>query len=181
METATPPIESFQNTMLLGTIIPIIANGYASLLTMIDKETDLATAAGQMKIFNCQDYGGLVSNQESMQDTGCDDKKLLLDAVEMPPAQWRTTVRALLRVDIYGHEQNAFKHKGLKDLVSEMEYRQRTRHEIMDAQEAAGTLDTANIGHGVFAHGEKCLGEKTRGCLVILKMAKIAIDNLVIA
>jgi hypothetical protein len=183
MDTPTPPIESFQNMMLLGTILPIIANGYGRLLKMIDAETDEAVALGQTKTFRFHDYGGLCGKQESVQQAmSCAEKELFFNAVEMPPAQWRTTVRALLRVDIYGHEQPGFKHKGLKDLVDEMEYRQRTRHEMIDAQIADGTLDPSKVGHGVFSDGEsRCLGEKTRGCMEILKMAKIAIDNLVIA
>lgn len=183
LETTTPPIESFQNTMLLGTILPIIANGYGRLLKMIDDETDFAIATGQTKVFKFKDYGGLFVQEESMPEyTGCCDQNLSKNDVDMSPAQWRTTLRGLLRVDIYGHEQGTFKHKGLKDLVAEMEYRQRIRHDLMDAQEAAGTLPTHVLGHGLFTNQkEKCLGEKTRGCLEILKIAKIAIDNLVIA
>lgn len=188
LDTPTPPIESFQNTMLLGTIIPIIANGYGRLLKMIDEETDQAIAAGQTKMFRFHDYGGLCGRQTTtvQQAMTCVEKDLFFNAVEMPPAQWRTTVRALLRVDIYGHEQPAFKHKGLKDLVSEMEYRQRTRHELIDAQVAAGNLSITESAHGWFQKDAECTeklhhGEQTRGCYEILKMAKIAIDSLVIA
>lgn len=63
-----------------------------------------------------------------------------------------------------------------------MEFRQRTRHELMDAAEADGTLDISKVGHGLFKkESEKCLGEKTHGCREILRMAKVAIDQLVIA
>jgi hypothetical protein len=185
LDDPTPPIESFQNTMLLGTILPIIANGYGRLLKMIDAETDLAVALGQTKTFRFQDYGGLSGAQETLKpNMQCMGEEIWCNAVEMPPAQWRTTVRALLRIDIYGHEQPGLApHKGLKDLVSAMEFRQRTRHDMIDAQIASGTLDPDKIGHGFFAgQGDnRCLGEKTRGCLEILKMAKVAIDSLVIA
>ena len=182
LDTATPPIEIFQNTMLLGTILPIIANAYGRLLAMIDAETAKAVAAGATKVFRFQEYGGLCNRQEDIQQAlVCAEKELLFNAVEMPPAQWRNTVRALLRVDIYGHETPGFKHKGLRDLVSEMEYRQHTRHDLIDAQAAAGTLDLTKVGHGLFSDGSKCLGERTRGCIEMLKMAKIAIDSLVIA
>ena len=174
LDTATPPIESFQNTMLLGTILPIIANGYGRLLTMIDKETDEAVTSGQMKAFRFHDYGGLCGKEQSTeQSMVCFEKELFFNAIEMPPAQWRTTVRALLRVDIYGHEQPGFKHKGLKDLVDEMEYRQRTRHDMIDAQIADGTLDPTKLGHsfGLPYHSpydvSKCLGERTRGCIEV--------------
>ncbi|KAH8599030.1 hypothetical protein B0O99DRAFT_505423 [Bisporella sp. PMI_857] len=183
LDNTTPPIESFQNTMLLGTILPIVANGYGRLLKMIDEETEAAQAAGETKTFKFHEYGGLCVKSETTDEMlDCAQEEMMLSKMEMSPAQWRTTVRALLRVDIYGHEQSGFKHKGLKDLVSEMEYRQRTRHEILDARAAAGTLDTTQLGHGFFQTNDgKCLGEQTRGCLDILQMAKIAIDNLVIA
>lgn len=100
----------------------------------------------------------------------------------MPPHQWRTTVRALLRIDIYGHEQEGFRHKGLKDLISEMEIRQQARHSMLDEAHAAGIL-----GHGMF--GQNCVGQQAASsesgslytCLQVLNIAKMAIDNLVIA
>jgi hypothetical protein len=54
---------------------------------------------------------------------------------------------------------------------------------MLDAQIAAGSLDMSKFAHGWFQHGniEQCLGEKTRGCYEILKMAKLAIDSLIIA
>lgn len=123
LDNPAPPIEAFQNTMLLGTIIPVIANGYIRLLRMIDEETDQAVAAGQTKMFRFLDYGGMCGRQQAVQQAmTCVEKDMFFNAIEMPPAQWRTTVRALLRVDIYGHEQPTFKHKGLKDLVSESKY-----------------------------------------------------------
>lgn len=166
--------------MLLGTILPTIANGYSRVLKMIDDETEAATAAGTTKTFKFHDYGGLCGRRETVEEAmTCVEKEMFYNAVEMPPAQWRTTVRALLRVDIYGHEQEGFRHKGLKDLVSDMEYRQRTRHGMMDAAIAAGTLDP-KCAWGV--HDNKTYhGETATTCLNILKLAKIAIDALVIA
>jgi hypothetical protein len=103
--------------------------------------------------------------------------------IEMPAWQWRTTVRALLRVDIYGHEQGGFKHKGLKDLVTDMEERQKARHVMVDAHRAAGTLTTGHA-NGLFG-GHQCgtgeSGEATYTCLQILSVAKRAIDTLIIA
>lgn len=122
----------------------------------------------------------LMTAQDSPQIAlACVAKELLFDPVEMPPHQWRTTVRALLRVDIYGHEQGDFRHKGLRDLVNDMESRQRARHEIVDAATAAGITIG---GHGLV--GKDCNFAQpgaTHTCLQILNIAKIAIDNLVIA
>jgi len=176
LDNPNPPMDAFQNTMLLGTILPIIANGYQKLLDMVDKETEAATAAGQMKTFKFNDYGGMCGKTTNIADAiTCFEKTMFFEAVEMPPQQWRTTVRAMLRVDIYGHEQPGFKHKGLRDLVSEMEFRQKTRHEMLDAHARHGLMSADAF------QGRLCPGERVHTCLEVLKVAKFAIDQLVIA
>ncbi|PQE06471.1 C6 finger domain-containing protein [Rutstroemia sp. NJR-2017a WRK4] len=180
LTSGTPPIDAFQNTMLLGTILPIIANGYGRLLKMIDDETANAIATGRTKRFEYLEYGGLCERQKPLLESiECIGKALPLANKEMQPAEWRRTVRALLRVDIYGHEQPGFKMKGLKDILTEMEHRQNARHDILDAQAAAGLPPPE--GHFPDLKGGLCLGERTRGCMEILKMAKLAIDSIVIA
>jgi hypothetical protein len=190
LEKPSPPIDAFQNVMLLGTILPIIANGYQRLLQMVDEETKTAESIGQTKTFRFHDYGGMCHQEAITPETmACAGKKETFKAVGMPPQQWRTTVRALLRVDIYGHEQPGFKHKGLKDLVAEMEHRQRTRHDMLDAHVAAQGKDSVDVGlfgglkapHGPGHGNMRCAGEEPHGCLQILQMAKAAIDNIVIA
>lgn len=175
VEKPEPPIAAFQNTMLLGTLIPIIANAYKRLLEMIDEETNTAEALGQMKNFRFHDYGGLCPKQMSIEATmACVEKEMMFNAVDMPPMQWRTTVRALLRVDIYGHEQEGFMHRGLKVLVADVEQRQRARHTWLDSHPDAGNMD---IGFGK----KHCVGDQTHVCLTMLEVAKQAIDQLVIA
>jgi hypothetical protein len=104
---------------------------------------------------------------------------MMFTPVQMPPMQWRSTIRALLRVDIYGHDGLGYKYKGLRGLVTEIENRQKARHDWLDTlpehefKQAAG---------GPFAPSKStCLGEQTHGCLQILEMARLALDNLVIA
>ncbi|ATZ55126.1 hypothetical protein BCIN_11g04140 [Botrytis cinerea B05.10] len=182
----TPPIEAFQNTMLIGTILPIIANGYGRLLKMVDEATSEAIAKGQTKIFRYLEYGGLCEHQRPIHEAvECIGNALPMADREMQPAEWRTTVRALLRADIYGHDQPGFKYKGLRDIISEMEQRQNARHNILDAQVAAGVRSRE---HDHFpdlnvtdSTARQCYGEKTRGCLEILKIAKMAVDSIVIA
>ena len=186
LTSTTPLIESFQNTMLLGTLLPIVAHSYQRLLSMVDDETNAAIEAHETKSFNLHDYGGLcgrnVDPAEAADSMPCIQRDLLFNTVNMQPIQWRTTVRALLRVDIYGHESPGFKHKGLKDLVSEMEYRQRVRHQLVDAAEAAGTLDSRLLAHGFHdKSGNKSCDSDTPQCLQMIKMAKHAIDQLLIA
>ncbi len=172
LDNPNPPIEAFQNTMLLGTILPIIANGYQTILKIIDDETDAAIAAGQTKTFRFLDYGGLSHHLRDVQPgAACAQKELSLNAVEMQPQNWRNTVRALLRVDIYGHESGEFKHQGLRDIIVEMEGRQRKRHELVDASILAGTMATGAFGQKI------CPGEQSHGCLQILEMAKSAVSK----
>ncbi|ESZ91844.1 hypothetical protein SBOR_7750 [Sclerotinia borealis F-4128] len=182
----TPPIEAFQNMMLIGTILPIIANGYGRLLRMVDEATAQAIAKGQTKVFRYLEYGGLCEHQKPLHEAAeCIGKALPMADREMQPAEWRTTVRALLRADIYGHDQPGFKYKGLRDLISEMEQRQNARHNILDAQVAAGVRSTEHDHFPDLKLAElnikECYGERTKGCLEILKMAKMAVDSIVIA
>ncbi len=184
LDDPNPPIEYFQNVMLLGTILPIIANGYQRLLQMIDDETMTAESSGQMKSFRFQDYGGLCGKST----VACVHSEMFARPIEMSPRAWRNTVRALLRIDIYGHEQPGFKHKGLKDLVTEMENRQKTRHAMLEAHIVSLGADSLKFGAitesgGLGGHGHtKCASDgQIHGCLQILSIAKRAIDNLTIA
>lgn len=59
VDNPNPPMESFQNMMLLGTLLPIIANAYQQLLKMVDHEAEVANALRQTKMFRFQEYGGL--------------------------------------------------------------------------------------------------------------------------
>jgi hypothetical protein len=161
----TPPIEAFQNTMLLGTILPIIANGYKRLLVLVDEETEKATALGIKKVFRISAYGGLCGT-----DNPCGEAKHLDEAV-MEPTEWRTAVRGLLRADVYGLEGIT---GGLRGIISEMEQRQRLRHKEMHRLQE-NVLSSHEIGQ------RECLGEKDMLCLRILDTAKVSIDTLVIA
>lgn len=142
---------------------------------MVDDETDIAIANGQTKLFRFREYGGLCNTQESIQGAMvCLEKEMMFKDIEMPPMQWRNTVRALLRVDIYGHQQGEFNHKGLKDLVVEIENRQKARHSWLE-----GFHDEES--HMGMFEGSKVVGEQTHACLQILEMAKVSINSLVIA
>ena len=161
----TPPIEAFQNTMLLGTILPIIANGYKRLLVMVDEETETAKALGIKKVFRVSAYGGLCGP-----DTLCGAAKHL-DNVIMEPNEWRAAVRGLLRLDVYGMDGVT---SGLRGIISEMEQRQRLRHKEMH-QLQENELSPHEIGQ------RQCRSEKDMLCFRILDTAKISIDTLVIA
>ena len=159
-----PPIESFQNTMLLGTILPIIANGYKRLLIMVDGETNTAKAAGLKKVFRMTAYGGVYGIQ------GLCESVKHLDETVMEPDEWRYAVRGLLRADVYGLEGMS---TGLRGIVAEMEQRQRSRHKLLD--------HIVDNGHDDGTGPTRCIGEKDMLCLRILDSAKVAVDSLVIA
>lgn len=161
----TPPIEAFQNIMLLGTILPIVANGYKRLLVMVDEETEKAKALGIKKVFRIVAYGGLCGP-----GTPCGAVKHLNEAV-MEPDEWRAAVRGLLRVDVYGMDGVT---SGLQGIISEMEQRQRLRHKMMHQLQENG-LSPNEIGQ------KQCVGEKDMLCMRILDIAKVSIDTLVIA
>ncbi|KAL3420901.1 hypothetical protein PVAG01_07346 [Phlyctema vagabunda] len=188
----TPPIESFQNTMILGTLLPVIANGYGRLLEMVDIEATAAANRGESKTFNLQRYGGFnncsISNPTPQRLLKIREDEQMFSNKEMQPDMWRTCVRQMLKIDIYGFEskEEGCEYKGLKNILQEMEDRQRTRHHILDAHRKAGTIDQIypNLRGGHF-HGnrnapQECLGEKTSTCLQIIQIAKYAIDALVI-
>ncbi|KIN00749.1 hypothetical protein OIDMADRAFT_55316 [Oidiodendron maius Zn] len=156
-----PPLEAFQNTMLLGTLLPTIVNSYKRLLEMVDYEFCMAKSAGyQITLSISQDnsiycLGGLSGENTSLE-------KSLVE-----PDEWRTAIRCILRDDIYGHE---FVNTSLKGLISEMEQRQRKCHTKMDV-----------LGHSRLSNGfqqKQCLNEKNAPCLQILNITKVAMGSL---
>lgn len=157
-----PLIEAFQNTMLLGTLLPVIVNCYQRLLEMVDYEANMAKAGGyQMgcKIFRDSSIrSGLYANAQ------------YLENALMEPDDWRVAVHRLLRADVYGHEMVT---PGLKGIISEMELRQRSRHTKMGA-----------LSHSSFSNifqQRRCLGERDAPCLRILNVTKVAMESLAIA
>lgn len=46
-----PPAVGFQNTMLIGTILPLIVDGYSRMLKLVDEETARAAVTGQKMRF----------------------------------------------------------------------------------------------------------------------------------
>jgi hypothetical protein len=187
-----PPIGAFQNTMLLGTILPIIIYGYKQLLTMIDKETEEAQAAGKMKIFQLEAYGGVLGSNPRI--CVCPNS---YNNTELNPSEWRSIVRALLRVDIYGNEHGCLNLSGsgtgLRGIISELENRQRMRHSRMDEliktarskNECFSVMGPAGTPIHTVENGasdwQGPWDERNAFCIQIVGAAKRAVDSLVIA
>lgn len=93
-----PPVQSYQNLMMLGALLPTIANTYNAILTMIDAETAKADAENRYLTFNLDEYGGLWGRMAAL-DSVCGAAAHLNNAV-LEPTMWRRTVRALLKVDV---------------------------------------------------------------------------------
>ncbi|KAK7969021.1 hypothetical protein PG988_008094 [Apiospora saccharicola] len=139
-------MQNFQNLMMLGTLIPSIAHAYERILVLVDREATRARSERREIPFRMEGYGGLWG--PLAEDDCCGAKKMLEHRL-MEPTIWRLTVRALLRVDVYGIAEptdvngvdggsSEMCHVGLKDLVILMEERSRARHAVMDPLVQAG-------------------------------------------
>jgi hypothetical protein len=159
--------EGYQNTMLLGTLLPLIVNGYKRLLLMVDAEADSSSALGIRKAFSIKAYGGMPA---AFDDPEC-GAALYADLTAMEPMEWRTAVRALLRADVYGDDEGG-EVVGLKGMIAELEGRQRRRHRIQGLPDSDPSLE---------AEYQRCFGERNALCLRIIETAKVAMQGLVIA
>jgi hypothetical protein len=179
-----PPIQAFQNLMLLGTLVPSACNAYARILEMVDEETARAKKEGRTFWFAFKDIGGLWG---CVGDTsGSCTAYQTYNNKTMPPDLWRLTIRGLLRLDVYGlnekdHEMPgaaSYRQLGLKDVVDTLEERSRQRHALLDSRAAAGH----NHDHiaGVI-YPSKPVAPSERNCTRVLETARIALENLVIA
>ncbi|KAK8140233.1 hypothetical protein PG984_000299 [Apiospora sp. TS-2023a] len=171
-------MQNFQNLMMLGTLVPSIAHAYERILVLVDKEAARAQTERREIPFRMEGYGG---------------SGKMLEHRLMEPTIWRLTVRALLRVDVYGIaeptdipttmprdsingvEGSEMCHLGLKDLVVLMEERSRARHAVMDPLVQAGKCGGYSAVLRLHKEGE------TPTCQRIIALARQAIDNLVIA
>ncbi|KAJ4003379.1 hypothetical protein NW752_011831 [Fusarium irregulare] len=179
-----PPIQAFQNLMLLGTLVPSACNAYARILEMVDEETARAKKEGRTFWFAFKDIGGLWGCVGETSDS-CTVYQTYNNKT-MPPDLWRLTIRGLLRLDVYGLNEKdheipgaaSYRQLGLKDVVDTLEERSRQRHALLDSRTAAGH----NHDHiaGVI-YPSKPVAPSERNCTRVLETARIALENLVIA
>lgn len=162
-----PPMKAFQSMMLLGTLLPVIADGYRQLLDVIERDTAAAQAAGKKQDFTLEAYGGMGMMMCGEAARCCSSD--IFRSRDLEPLEWRVAVRALLRADVYGIDAE---NTGLKGLIVELEERQEERHRHLDAKVKAGVID-----------GQKdmiCPAQKDRLCKSVTAQAKRAIDALVV-
>ncbi|KAI1335642.1 hypothetical protein F5Y15DRAFT_242872 [Xylariaceae sp. FL0016] len=181
---STQMLHHFQNLMLLATLIPSIVHAYERILGVVDREANVAAQERRRIVFRFYSLGGMWGQSSEEDDKLCG----AADAFghrEMEPAMWRLTVRALLKVDVYGisgtcssrSSSSSAMHLGLKDIVLMMENKSQTRHAIMDALIAAGAWQPPQ--HCTLLATNKP-GEPPQ-CQRIIQIARSSIDQLIIA
>lgn len=201
-----PSTQSFQNLMLLGALLPSIANAYNTILPMIDAEAEACrvdAAAARLRdpgaragrpelVFDIDTYGGLWGRITNL----CGGRLgNVVAAKSLDPDTWRSLVRALLRFDVYGLSGEMMcsgptattvqrvvgpagivRQIGLKDIVDFLLERSRARHAKIDELIAAGEIVDANC----INHKPLPPGQK-HACQNVLEVARLSIERLVIA
>jgi hypothetical protein len=183
-----PPIEpvcrmqvtSLQSMMMLGALLPSLSNAYMRILGMVDAEASAADAARRTITFTLKGYGGVWGWMANQGATRCGGAERLEGAV-LEPVLWRLTVRALLKLDVYGiNEMNVgeecedAQQPGLKDIINMMEERSRQRHSQMDELVASGAMQKPSGEYMPLSSGDKPT------CMRIIDIAKRSMDDLVI-
>ncbi|KAI0428829.1 hypothetical protein F5Y09DRAFT_275106 [Xylaria sp. FL1042] len=175
-------MQCFQNMMLLGTLIPSIVHAYARMLTIVDEETNRAVAERRKIAFKLNGLGGIWGRLGAEGDDLCGAQRNF-SYREMEPVMWRLTVRALLRIDVYGISGRCGRdatvgdpfHLGLKDIVLLMENKAKARHALMDTMVDAGIWEKPNCFVGPGNPGEPPT------CQRIISIARSSIEQLCIA
>lgn len=174
-------ISSFQNMMILGALFPSVVDAYRRIIDMIEIETARAICERRQMHFSLSAYGGVWGKLGS-DDNMCGAASQY-DDIMLEPAMWRLTIRALLKVDVYGvncgpegpgSKALRVSQTGLKDIVAQLEERSRARHAEVDALLEAGLPGPVGPA-GVRA--QHSLGEEPH-CKRIIKIAKDAIASL---
>jgi hypothetical protein len=183
--TQPPPIQSLQNLMCLAALVPSACNAYAVILTMLDKGTAAAKEDGRTIWFSFKEMGGLFGALDHEHDD-CTQYQSLNNQW-LQPDVWRTTMRAILRLDVYGFGSKdmaqgahgpALYQNGLKDVVRLLEERSKRRHDKMDKMAAEGKTPHT---HYAIMPQYRPMPPEQRHCMVVLEAARVALENLVIA
>jgi hypothetical protein len=170
--------------MMLGALLPSLAHAYTRILTMVDDAAFKADRDRRKMAFELDSYGGLWG--AIADDFTSSAAKEKITAAPLEPSLWRLTVRAMLKIDVYGLHQiendpmpaascvNVMNggYPGLKDIITLVEERSHKRHQELDMALAAGLIqkpDNCDYDIG---------GEPP--CMRIINIAKKSLDELVI-
>ncbi|KAK4185972.1 hypothetical protein QBC35DRAFT_475868 [Podospora australis] len=172
------PMASIQNMMMLGALLPSLSNAYMRILQMIDAEAAEADRLRKKIKFTLTEYGGLWGVLAEQEPFKCGAAERI-EGTEMEPSLWRLTIRALLKVDVYGVDTQVLcpdaRHLALKDIIGMLEERSRNRHQMLDEMVEAGIIERPKCGDYI-----PLTSPEKPTCLRIIDMAKKSMDELVI-
>ncbi len=179
-----PYLPSLQSMMMLGALLPSLSNAYMRILTMVDAEAASADADRRKIKFTLEDYGGLWGWMAKMDPIRCGAADRLEGAL-LEPTLWRLTMRAMLKMDVYGINANMTpgiegdgneepNQPGLKDIINMMEERSRRRHLHLEEMVASGVELKSACQYVPLGSTEKPT------CMRIIDIAKRSMDELVI-
>ncbi|KAM3565849.1 hypothetical protein ARSEF4850_001160 [Beauveria asiatica] len=181
-----PPMQAFQNMMLLATLVPSACNAYTAIVEMVDGECGLATQQGRRIPLSVRELGGLWDRHQAIGDA--DGRRWLpaeladCDSAELEPQEWRRIMLAVIRLDVYGNNEGSSggtssRAMGLGEVVAALDERSQKRHELVDACAAAGTLPP----HRHYMMTPRSCKPEDRNCVRVLEVARLALKSLVIA
>ncbi|TQV96811.1 Zn(II)2Cys6 transcription factor [Cordyceps javanica] len=178
-----PPMQAFQNMMLLATLVPSACNAYTAIIEMIDRKRNLAMQQGCRIHFSLRETGALW-DQQAVGGGWLPAKFMELDNTELDPHEWRQVMLAIIRLDVYGNKERRLNHSrgpsgmlGLSEVVAALDERSQKRHELVDASSAAGTLPP----HRHYMMTPRSCKPEDRNCVRVLEVARLALNSLVIA
>lgn len=193
-----PPIQSFQNLMCLGALIPSACNAYATILEMVDTEAEAAKKEGRVLWFSFKEMSGVWGEIIDENKTSCPIVRDYSNKF-LHPDVWRISVRVILRLDVYGIEEEMHcppddgspdpspppplprsVQCGLRDVITLVDARNRKRHELFDSLILAGKAPL-HPQCVLFPGPHRIVPPEERNCVRILETARIALSNLVIS
>jgi hypothetical protein len=178
-------MSSFQNLMMLAALLPSLSNTYMRILDMIDVEAAKAEAERRKIIIDLEAYGGVWGPLTDAAVT-C-GLATMFAPPGLEPDKWRLTVRAMLKLDVYGINDKTpgvrpemacqLAMPGLIDIIGMLEQRSLARHKQLDYMIASGAIGTSDLcGEYVALSSEV----DKPACLRIIDVARRCMHDLVI-
>ncbi|GFP58095.1 fusaric acid cluster transcription factor FUB10 [Trichoderma asperellum] len=191
------PVSRFQSMMCLGALVPSACNAYATILEMVDRDVERAKGQLQSIYFNFKEVGGIWGNLIDEKSPASPECALLRSFHDryLDPETWKATIRAILKVEVYGFNQKtasvsstvdcsvspyAFLHCGLKDVITLLDEKNQKRHDIADALLQANHA-LPGYNYLLTLGAPKPCPREERHCVRMLDVARMALSNLVIS
>ncbi|UKZ92637.1 uncharacterized protein TrAFT101_007578 [Trichoderma asperellum] len=191
------PVSRFQSMMCLAALVPSACNAYATILEMVDRDVERAKGQLQSIYFNFKEVGGIWGNLIDEKGSASPECTLLRSFHDryLDPETWKATIRAILKVEVYGFNQKtasvsstvdcsvspyAFLHCGLKDVITLLDEKNQKRHDLADALvQANHALPDHN--YLLTLGAPKLCPREDRPCVRMLDIARMALSNLAIS